>query len=318
MLEQVKQANSGGQANNGNPDALTAAESGLSREAYALLAQANLLRVRGCWLEAVDACRAALRLSPDSAAAQSLLGDIYENQGDLDQAAQWYRMALDSSPDSAADRMKLDRILGYQEVASPAAVLPRAAAPERIIRALALAAVLAVLLIAGLAFSAARRQAHSPPLDAEVKTAPVVVAAATGQAAPARDSAEQSLMDTLNAAPALSGQSAAALDVQIDPRTGRDTLTIGQAGPVASRASVERVALTAALTAASTGAASDFTVRCVLPLPGGGGTLAFVGDVTRVSLPALPADGSDPLAAFNDAQIDALLLNSWWAQSAPS
>ena len=303
MLEQVKQINN-------SPDPLPSGDGDLSREAYALLAQANLLRVRGRWPEAVDACRAALRLAPESAAAQSLLGDIYENQGDRNEAALWYRMALDSSPDSAADRMKLDRLLGPQEAISPAAVPPRPAAPERIIRALALAAVLLVLLVAVLAFSAARRHALSPPLDSEVKSAPVVVASAAGQAAPVRDSAEQSLLDNLNAAPAFNGQGFTALDVQIDPRSGRDTLTVGLAAPAAGRAGIERAALTSAL-AAATGTTSDFTVRCVLPAANGAGTLVFVGDITHASLPAAPA-------ALSDAQVDTLFTNSWWALSVPS
>lgn len=86
-------------------------ESPLPREAYTLLAQANLLRVRGRWDEAVEACMAALRLAPDNASAQSLLGDIYENQGRCDDAIQWYRMALDVNPDSPADKIKLQRLL---------------------------------------------------------------------------------------------------------------------------------------------------------------------------------------------------------------
>ncbi len=304
MLEQVKQVNNGS-------DSLTSGDGDLSREAYALLAQANLLRVRGHWPEAVDACRAALRLAPDSAAAQSLLGDIYENQGDLDEAAQWYRMALDSSPDSAADRMKLDRLLGHQKAASPAAVVPRPAAPEHILRAVALAAMLLVLLVTGLAFSAARRHAASPPVDSEVKSAPVVVSSAAGQPAPVRDSAEQTLLDTVNAAPALTGTGVTVLDAQIDPRAGRNSLTIGLGQATPGRVDIARAALTAALAAAAAGTATDFTVRCVLPAPGGAGTLVFVADITRASLPAAPA-------SLSDAQANALFTSPWWALSVPS
>ena len=98
-----------------NPETLPGRDSsGLSREVYSLLAQANLLRMRGCWEEAVESCMAALRLTPDSHSAQSLLGDIYENQGRLDDAIQWYRMALDLNPTSTADRMKLERLLSHQ------------------------------------------------------------------------------------------------------------------------------------------------------------------------------------------------------------
>ncbi len=316
MLEQVKQTNSG-QTTSVGGDALAAAQSGLSREAYALLAQANLLRVRGHWAEAVDACRAALRLAPDSGAAQSLLGDIYENQGALDEAAQWYRMALDSTPDSAADRMKLDRLLGHQEAASPAALLPRPAAPERIIRALALAAALMVLLISGLAFSAARRHAASAPLDTEVKSAPVVVASAAGQAAPVRDSAEQSLMDALNAAPTFREQTLAVQEVQIDPRSGRTSLTVGLQAPVSGRTNIERAALRAAL-AASAATASDFTIRCVFPAPSGAGTLVFVGDVSHAALPPAPIGGGSPVDSLSDTQVDTLFVNPWWSLSIPS
>ncbi len=100
---------------NGTDKAMTLVEAGLPREIYALLAQANLLRMRGCWEDAVQSCMAALRLSPRSHSAQSLLGDIYENQGRYDDAIQWYRMALDINPDSPADRIKLDRLLHMQE-----------------------------------------------------------------------------------------------------------------------------------------------------------------------------------------------------------
>ena len=96
---------------NSGVEAVAASEGGLPRDAYTLLAQANLMRMRGQWPEAVEKCMKALKLSPDNASAQSLLGDIYENQGLLDDAIQWYRMALDVCPDSPADKMKLARVI---------------------------------------------------------------------------------------------------------------------------------------------------------------------------------------------------------------
>lgn len=328
MLEQVKQPNN-------RLEALPAAAGGLSQEAYALLAQANLLRVRGQWPEAVEACRAALRLAPDSAAAQSLLGDIYENQGDLDDAALWYRLALDSSPDSTADRLKLDRLLVRRddpEAAPPASVSlrPASPAPERALRYLAVAAALLILLVIGLAFAAAHRHAALTSLglgaDPEVKVQPVVVAPpAAGVAPPLRDSAEQSLLDTLNAAPGFSAQGLTALDAQIDPRTGQCSLTVGlTSASVPLRAGIERAALTAALTAApAAGSASSFTLRCILPAAGNGtaasgGTLVFVGDIARASLPPAPVGGGDPAAALSDAAIAPLFTNVWWALAVPT
>jgi hypothetical protein len=82
----------------------------------ALLARANLLRMRGQWSEAVERCTEALRLDSRSAAAHSLLGDIYENQGRLDKAVHWYEQALDQDPDSVADKAKLARARELQAV----------------------------------------------------------------------------------------------------------------------------------------------------------------------------------------------------------
>jgi hypothetical protein len=82
----------------------------------ALLARANLLRMRGQWADAVELCTQALRADPHSAAAHSLLGDIYENQGRLDKAIHWYQLALDLDPESVADRAKLARARELQAV----------------------------------------------------------------------------------------------------------------------------------------------------------------------------------------------------------
>jgi hypothetical protein len=80
-----------------------------SREADDCLIQANLLRMRGRWDEAVQQCVEALQRQPANASAHSLLGDIYENRGRLEDAIHWYQVALELSPTSAADRSKLAR-----------------------------------------------------------------------------------------------------------------------------------------------------------------------------------------------------------------
>jgi len=63
-----------------------------------LLAQANLARIRSHWNEAVEICVRVLRSQPGNADAHSLLGDIYRDQGLVDDAIQWYRMASDLRP----------------------------------------------------------------------------------------------------------------------------------------------------------------------------------------------------------------------------
>src|SRR5437899_8526742 len=62
------------------------------------LAHANLARIRGQWSEAVETCVRVLRSQPGNADAHSLLGDIYRDQGAMDDAIQWYRMAADLRP----------------------------------------------------------------------------------------------------------------------------------------------------------------------------------------------------------------------------
>ncbi|HSV72526.1 MAG TPA: tetratricopeptide repeat protein [Chthonomonadales bacterium] len=79
----------------------------VERETEILLSQANVARVRKQFAEAEATCVDVLRRDPNNAHAHSLLGDLYRDQARLHDAAQWYRMALDLSSDSPADRAKL-------------------------------------------------------------------------------------------------------------------------------------------------------------------------------------------------------------------
>jgi hypothetical protein len=74
-----------------------------------LLTQANLSRVRGNWSEAIDRCVEVLQADPGNAAAHALLGDIYAARDRYEDAARWYRMALELHP-NPVDAAKLGRI----------------------------------------------------------------------------------------------------------------------------------------------------------------------------------------------------------------
>lgn len=74
------------------------------------LARANLLRMRGDYKGAVDQCLSILKRAPEDGDAHTLVGDIYAEQGDLEQAAQWYELALDLNPKSSGDRTKLEQV----------------------------------------------------------------------------------------------------------------------------------------------------------------------------------------------------------------
>lgn len=75
-------------------------------EIHRLLTRANLNRMRREWPGAVEGCIQVLRLDPGNQTAHSLLGDIYRDQGKMEDAVRWYRMAVDLKP-NAADESKL-------------------------------------------------------------------------------------------------------------------------------------------------------------------------------------------------------------------
>ena len=323
-------------------------EAALSRDVYALLAQANLLRVRGQWEEAAEACMAALRLAPDSSSANSLLGDIYENQGRYDDAAQWYRMALDANPDSPADRVKLDRLRrrgdthpAPSRLAASAGVpeTPKAEAvrgqvprflrdPELALRWGAIAAAVGLVLVVSLAFRTAR---HAGSLSAfglgrDVVVKPVVVPPRAGtlpvdpDAAPAHDPSEQALLTALQGSPDLSRLGVAVYDVQADPRAGRMTVTFSlPSSPGLSQAGIARDALQVFKAAGPEPTVTTYTARCLLVSSSGqpsssqsSAALAFIGDASSASVQASAFDG----AALTDSQAEAAFSNLWWSSTA--
>lgn len=89
-----------------------------------MLLRANLLRMRGDYIEAVAVCADVLRIAPDSSSAHSLMGDIYDAQGRHSDSAAWFRMAVERNPSSAVDREKLERALFLQSSAVSRADAP--------------------------------------------------------------------------------------------------------------------------------------------------------------------------------------------------
>ncbi len=321
--------------------------SGLPREAYALLAQANLLRIRGCWEESVECCMAALRLAPESSTAQSLLGDIYENQGQYDDAAQWYRMALDVNPNSPADQMKLQLLqrLRLQRSADdvdvgvdvgdittvlsdppPKGKVELLRNPEAALRLGSAAAVLLVLLVVGLAYATTHRHgtyaAFGLPSASEVKLQPVVVPpdqiSLAPQSSVPHDATEQSLLDALRNVPELRALGITVIDVKSDPRTSQIELTFGlQSTPGGlTRAYILQMALRLLQSAQklpSAHSVNTFQIRClsVSENASAGVAQVFIGDIAQSSIPA-----SD--TASTDGRLEALFSAPWWSSSVPS
>ncbi|MHB9130305.1 MAG: tetratricopeptide repeat protein [Armatimonadota bacterium] len=80
-------------------------------EAHRLLAEANLLRLREQHDEAIGICTRVLRMDHNNAAAHSLLGDIYREQGDDREALGWYKLAVSLDPANQIERRKLDDMI---------------------------------------------------------------------------------------------------------------------------------------------------------------------------------------------------------------
>ena len=80
---------------------------GSDAEVYPELARANLARMRKEWKQAEDICLSILRRFPNNHSSNTLLGDIAAERGDLEQAAEWYELALDIVPDDEETKLKL-------------------------------------------------------------------------------------------------------------------------------------------------------------------------------------------------------------------
>jgi len=299
-------------------------DAALPREAYALLAQANLLRVRGHWDDAAEKCMAALRLAPDSASANSLLGDIYENQGRFEDAALWYRLALDANPDSPADHSKLNRLsrrgddLPASPQVKPSGFLARLRAdPEFALRCGAIAAALCLFIIVACAYRVAHHSGALQRLgldgDAVVSIKPVIVPPRAGalptdpDGVTARDPSEQVLLKSLQGAAELAKLGVSVYDVQADPRVSRITVTFGlPAAPGTTQAQISQVASQVLQAAAAAQSAETFTARCLLISSDSKGTaLAFAGDMSREALQAAASETSP-----------AVFSNTWWSATA--
>lgn len=83
---------------------------GSDTEVYPELAKANVLRMRKEFKSAEDVCLAILRRFPNNMSANTLLGDIATETGQLEQAVEWYELALDIVPDSEENQQKLEAV----------------------------------------------------------------------------------------------------------------------------------------------------------------------------------------------------------------
>lgn len=208
------------------------------------LARANLLRMRGDYAAARDACLSILKRFPGDLSAHTLLGDVAAESGDLAQAAQWYEMALDVAPDSQPDRVKLDAVrrrIQEHEAATTAQQLGLPTTKPKALR-FAIGTSTFIVLVAVAAFytggwSRARSdeppvirdsielkpgQAEPPRPAPEIKTTEPAPAPPT-QAADPGVAADRATLDRLRAQ---CTHGAAIVAATADPRTAAITITV--------------------------------------------------------------------------------------------
>jgi len=77
-----------------------------------LLEEAFRLSEESRILGAIQACQQAITVNPNSVSAHSLLGTLYERQGDRDAAIREYEQVLTLSPESTVERRRLNELMG--------------------------------------------------------------------------------------------------------------------------------------------------------------------------------------------------------------
>ncbi len=292
---------------------------------YPELARANLLRMRGEYKQAEDICLSILRRYPNNATANSLLGDMKAEQGDLEQAAEWYELALDLVDDSSI-KTKLSNVkkrVQEREAANTAKQIGLPSGKPKI----GLYVLIVLILIGGSASVAyvlgskasqgsAKRTKMNDPLvipgngstnssrdqgtDAEMPD--------SGQPTPTNSGmpdADRGLLQTISQASLVGSKAISALQ---DPRTKTIIVTfIGSEG----EAMHELAAQLGKATLESHPDCLKVVLRGI-----SGRQVAFIADMTRESLAATETqEWKDAHANDAKAWMSASLMNAWPASN---
>ena len=117
------------------------------QRAQRLLEEAFRLSEESRILGAVQACQQALTINPNSVSAHSLLGTLYERQGDRDAAIREYEQVLTLSPESTVERRRLNELMGVPTAGVGVRISVRTARLALTSAALVVAVVLVVAIL---------------------------------------------------------------------------------------------------------------------------------------------------------------------------
>jgi hypothetical protein len=138
--------------------------------ALAEIAKMNLLRIRGDMDGAKSLGLSILKKHPRSVEAHVLMGDLNSEQGKLDQAAEWYSLALDIDGKSPGTAKKLEKVRVALDVVKNSSSSQANLAPtKRSGTLLFLAVGASALAIGSMAFLAGTRSPTTPARDTFIR-----------------------------------------------------------------------------------------------------------------------------------------------------
>ncbi len=306
-----------------SPDA-PGGSNGDADDAASALAAASVCKLKGEWQAAIDKCIYVLALDEDNAAAHSLLGDIYCEQGHLSEAMHWYKLALDLNPDSAVDRARLDRLLTQPHAGSPSQTSRRselAGTARRVIAeaGLAIGVLLLITTLWPIISRPKEAQEDKPPQHPQTVQLPVTVPddtpnpqpPAARPLRPLMSRHEDALMQAMNASPALGRRSLLVESITTDPRDRSAVITC--ACPADGKESADLSLARAALIVLREACFKDngldrFTVRVRYDASETATVdVLFVADTRREAVLSINPEAADR------QQISGVLQNPWWA-----
>ncbi len=278
-----------------------------------LLAEANLSRFKKQYAEAITQASEVLKIDPENIDCHILLAKIYEEKGDFDEAARWYRMAMDINPNDKAIKESLEAITAKQtqKPGIDRHPLSQESWYDRISRSPKFKSVvgystLAIIAIA-LAFIAGSivalviwgpvREVSTAPPSTQSLQKNVPLPSKSQTASPQSENAsviqqvhplsEQQLITQLNMYNSAAFQSGSMVEnIEIDPRHKKAFVSVRIAAANPDQTAVVRAAavVSSALFAASP-EINEVSVRVIAGLPDDLGVsqwnLAFIGDISR-------------------------------------
>ena len=315
-------------------------------ECHIMLAHVNLLRIRRQLTQATEMCEGALRRWPLRPDAHTLLGDLYREDGRIDDAIVRYCRALELDPNSSVNRKKLAEIVQVKRRSLSSTTGEKKQAGglklDRLTRSIVL--VLATLMLATIMMAPIIFQKRlqleaadstNGSIDRTINLDPIILQSPTAPAATAqtlqtaviRDAVEQSLLDAMNSDKTLSSQNLEVTNVEELPSSGTLAITfldrlIGATGN--SKSAILKNSLLVGILAGEKWTSADVKVietRCLVPpttppatppLPTATSSdiLVFDGQIDRT---ALQNPGFEIETLTSDSELESCFTSTWWA-----